>query len=351
MSITEEKVIPEEALEVPDNFEELLMDWSGYSGKTDAEKRIAIVEKMANMHFGISTAEVSKEVVKRCRAPGKPMPEEISFTAVTDGTTMVYANYDGTSLTAKIEVNKPVVYDPTTGNCVTGIHEDWAAAEYRIVGIALKEHITPNDLDEPVLIPVQLINPPDLKQSIIYRAKRETGTYPTLLDWSEQTGTSPVQDNLWQFQKGVVKYDEDAEPYTNEDIEWLEGEDYVTAANITGHYVPEGSRVQMLQVGERMFCYYHLPSIIVVKLTQDLDSPSASKAQARMEDPSIFSDPALGFSDRLVWVHQDLHLGATGTVGKMKTGVTLACGLRLRGSCWNYIPLAANACIGEDAPV
>lgn len=149
------------------NPEEFTYDWSEWPNQdppvTDAkEKRQKITEKLVRYNFAICPGELSKDHVARITDDGEP--EEIESIAISEGVALVRVHYDGTdddddvdTLTGKIVQGKPVCFDMVTGLAITGIPENWAIDEYKIVGTSLVDfsEITDPDSNEK-RIPIRL---------------------------------------------------------------------------------------------------------------------------------------------------------------------------------------------------
>lgn len=110
--------------------------WDTYSPvPSNSSKRQIIKGKLEFKQIGINTVKINKKILSDKGIEG----EECEARITLSGVSYVRAYYDGTNDTGKIVAGKPVAFDTVTGTSVTGVNEDWAVSEYKVVGIALED--------------------------------------------------------------------------------------------------------------------------------------------------------------------------------------------------------------------
>jgi len=113
---------------------------------------------------------------------------------------------------------------------------------------------------------------------IIGKAKKESGTYQTLQEWSESEGF-PAKPKTWQFQMGSLEGSASDTNPLEPSSAWV-AEDparYVTARNWqTYHYVPENEYVYLWQQFGGWYFDFAMPQIIHGTLDSLLNTSTAA---------------------------------------------------------------------------
>jgi len=145
---------------------EFTVFWPGYDipeRRTNKEKRVLITSLMKGTSFGISVSELSHESLVKYGVEDHQVYIEMTGNVIVDGVCLVKVYYDGTDDTGRVYAGEPVVFDTQTATAVTGINETWEKDEYKVVGIAMEDHETSQNLhwDDQIysVIPVRLIPP------------------------------------------------------------------------------------------------------------------------------------------------------------------------------------------------
>lgn len=114
------------------------LDYPPYASKSDAQKRTIIKKLLDATNFVINPTKVTKQSLSKVNVNDNQPQMEAEV--IIEGIVYVQAYYDGTNKTGEIIAGKQVVFDTVTGHAVTGINEEWGAAEYKVVGTALVDY-------------------------------------------------------------------------------------------------------------------------------------------------------------------------------------------------------------------
>ena len=224
------------ALELQDN-EEIKLDFYGYEGKTDTEKRKAIFKILDGMNFVVTGEKFTQQDLEDA-CGDEEIPTEVIGHGQIEGVVWVNCFYDGTNKTAPIKNGKPVVWDTVTGDSVTGVSEEWDSDEYKVVGTALSDYsavTTPED--ERGKIPVRLSAPPQV----------ETGNKFSVTTQLLEHGGSVALDRI-KRKDTEDGWERSGETYTGHDL-FLNTKDTVEINTVVGTVKYEG-----LDVIDRIYC-------------------------------------------------------------------------------------------------
>ena len=173
-------------------------------------------------------------------------------------------------------------------------------------------------------------------QTIIGKAKREAGAYPTLQDWSE--GDQPT---VWDFQRGDISYGESG---YNPTLTFDAGDEpkYVRAFNLAGgntsvgHYIPENRLVALHEIDGQWYCEEALPDVITVTLEDRFVAGSYLDCSTSLGDQRIYD----------YFLPSDYSLPVPSGFGVFSYLGVAALQLYSDGfsTQWRYILIEANVC-------
>lgn len=144
-----ENVYGDEALEMGE-IAKLKLDHDDYDDLSPQQARISIAKLLQEFNFGVIF-----EKIKEADFKDFGDYKDGVTSVVADGIVWVKCFADNSGSRAKIKAGKPVIFDMTSAEGVTGIHPDMTPAEYRVIGTALKDFEGTEDEDSDY-IPISL---------------------------------------------------------------------------------------------------------------------------------------------------------------------------------------------------
>lgn len=253
--------MPDKSLEVVDPSEFTLKHYEGDPQyPTDADKRRKIKEGLDKSNFGISASRFNSKMLKRVTGK-ETITGELESEAILDGTVLVNCYYDGTSKTGEIKIGEPVAFDTVTGKAVTGVNEDWADNEYKILGTALESYsVTSSSESQFGVIAVRLsaISKSSAAGIKVGRAAPRSGQeYPSLTDVNGNLNFNRV----WPVRIMTVSFTPDYPDNSHYNIS-LESE-WVDVFNIgMTPTIPKNTDMMLWQSGGKWFTNVSFPMLI-----------------------------------------------------------------------------------------
>ncbi len=278
---------------------EFTLSWSGWGSETNAEKRRVIAQKLKDYNFAVNPVKISLadfKAIVGIKLIGDGT-DEFETDGYMEGIYMVNAHVDGTSDTGTIQQGQSVVFDTTTGRCVTGINEDWETDEYKIVGTSLVDfEYSSGDPDEKA-IPIRM-TPPGVaateSKPILARCVYKRYPRTSLSQWLQQG----LQRVVWEFE--IMSKDIEVtnpndtgslsmfplRPKLSEgfDNDWAsdtppsgaESGEVVEVFNIARQFIPIGQVAILTKRGEAYYCDVKMEPIIWGNLDEMLDGTLAT---------------------------------------------------------------------------
>lgn len=114
------------------------------------------------------------------------------------------------------------------------------------------------------------LNLPAMAEEVyICKAKKASGTYLSLKDWSDAWGgESSSAQNVWDFEMGTIAHSNGT---ASARLNFTGNGNYVKALNLcTFEYVPEGAIVYVCKVQGSYYCEFSMPEMLYGTIGSDL---------------------------------------------------------------------------------